>query len=133
MFSTLHSGIFVLPFALSLMIWHIANIPSIWATVEIPPYRFTLLNVNLDMPLIGSAPTHPINSPIPAAIRPLNIDPFEREAIRVMAQKQSEKYSHGPSFNARLAISGERTVAKRIEKIDPIKDAVIPIPKAFPA
>ena len=37
MFSTEHSGIFVLPFALSRIIWHMANIPSICATVEIPP------------------------------------------------------------------------------------------------
>ena len=53
--------------------------------------------------------------------------------MRVMAQKQSEKYSQGPSLRARLAMSGERTVAKRIEKTEPMKDAVIPIPNAFPA
>ena len=41
-------------------------------------------------------PTHPISSPIPAAMIPLKIFPFDKEAINVMAQKHSEKYSHGP-------------------------------------
>ena len=83
--------------------------------------------------MIGSDPTHPIKRPIPAAINPLKMDPFEREAIRVIAQKQSEKYSHGPKVRAKFAMIGERTVARRIENTEPMKEAVIPIPKAFPA
>ena len=92
-----------------------------------------LPNVNLDIPLIGSFPKHPMRRPIPAAMRPLKIDPLERDAIRVMAQKHSEKYSHGPSFRATLAMIGERIVATMMEKTDPMKDAVIPMPRALPA
>ena len=61
------------------------------------------------------------------------MDPFERDAMRVMAQKHREKYSQGPSLSARFAMIGESTVARRIENTDPMKDAVIPIPSAFPA
>ena len=68
---------------------------------------------------------------MPAAIIPLKIFPLEREAIRVMAQKHREKYSHGPRCKANSAITGERTVARATEPTVPIKDAVMPMPRAL--
>ena len=84
-------------------------------------------------PLIGSMPMHPIKRPIPAAMMPLKIFPLDREATRVMAQKQREKYSHGPRWRANSAMTGESTVARATEPTVPIKEAVMPIPRALPA
>ena len=76
-------------------------------------------------------PMHPSISPSPAAIRPFQILPFERVATRVIAQKQREKYSQGPSVNAKSAMMGERMVASMTEKKVPRNEAVIPTARAL--
>ena len=67
------SGIIASPLAESRMIWHIANIPNIWATVLMPELKYTLPKVKRLEPLIGSMPIHPIRRPIPAAMIGLSI------------------------------------------------------------
>ena len=61
---------------------------------------------------------------------PFQILPFESAATRVIAQKQREKYSHGPSISARSAMSGATTVAMSTEATVPMKEAVIPMASA---
>ena len=125
------SGILASPLAESRMIWHMANIPSICATVLMPEVRYTLPKVKRVAPLMGSMPMQPISRPMPADMMPLKMLPLEREAMRVMAQKQREKYSHGPRCSAASAITGESTVASATEPTVPIKDAVMPMPSAL--
>ena len=82
---------------------------------------------------MGSSPTQPRKSPIPAAIMPFQIFPLESAATSVMAQKHREKYSHGPRRSARSAITGATTVAIRTEPTVARKEAVIPTARAFDA
>ena len=70
---------------------------------------------------------------MPAARMPFQIFPLESAATRVMAQKQREKYSHGPSISARSAIRGATTVAISTDITVPRKEAVIPMANAFDA
>lgn len=101
------------------MIWHMANIPSICATVLMPEVRYTLPKVKRVAPLMGSMPTQPMSRPIPADMMPLKMLPLDREAIRVMAQKHREKYSQGPRCRAASAITGDSTVAIATEHTVP--------------
>ena len=125
------SGIFASPFAESRIIWHMANIPSICATVEMPAARLVFPKVKRCVPLIGSMPMQPSISPRPAAISPFQILPLERDATSVIAQKHREKYSQGPSVRAKSAMIGERIVARITEKKVPRKEAVIPMASAL--
>ena len=131
MFLTSTSGIFASPLALSRMIWHMANIPSICATVLMPEVRYTLPKVKRVAPLMGSMPTQPMSRPMPADMMPLKMLPLDREAIRVMAQKHREKYSQGPRCRAASAITGDSTVAIATEHTVPMKEAVMPMPSAL--
>ena len=70
---------------------------------------------------------------MPADMMPLKMLPLDREAIRVMAQKQREKYSQGPRCRAASAMMGDSTVAMATEPTVPMKDAVMPMPSALPA
>ena len=131
MFLTSTSGIFASPLALSRMIWHMANIPSICATVLMPEVRYTLPKVKRVAPLMGSMPMQPMSRPMPADMMPLKMLPLDREAIRVMAQKHREKYSQGPRCRAASAITGDSTVAIATEHTVPMKEAVMPMPSAL--
>ena len=80
---------------------------------------------------MGSIPMQPSMRPMPAAMRPFQMLPLEREATSVMAQKQREKYSHGPSVRAKSAMIGERRVAMMTEKKVARKEAVMPMASAL--
>ena len=99
--------------------------------MEIPEVRLGFPKVNRCVPLIGSIPIQPSISPRPAAIKPFQIFPLERVATRVIAQKQREKYSQGPSVSAKSAMMGERIVARITEKKVPRNEAVMPIARAL--
>ena len=64
---------------------------------------------------------------------PWKIDPRASAATSAMAQKPSEKYSHGPSRSARRAMTGERNMAIRIDSAVPMKLATMAAPRAFTA
>ena len=125
------SGILASPLAESRMIWHMANIPSICATVEMPAARFGEPKVKRCVPLMGSMPMQPSMKPRPADIMPFQMLPFERLATSVIAQKQREKYSQGPSVRAKSAMMGDTSVAIRTEKTVPRKEAVMPMASAL--
>ena len=125
------SGILASPRAESRIIWHMANIPSICATVEIPAARFGEPKVKRCVPLMGSIPIQPSMNPRPADIMPFQIFPFDRLATSVMAQKHKEKYSQGPSVKAKSAMMGDTSVAIKTEKSVPRNDAVMPIASAL--
>ena len=57
--------------------------------------------------------------------------PLESAATSVIAQKQREKYSHGPRVSAKSAMTGERNVARMTEKNVARKEAVMPTASAL--
>src|SRR5574344_824934 len=101
--------------------------------MDSPPCRYILSNVKRGSASIGENPTDAKSNPIQAAASPLNILPFDMARTIVIARKQREKYSHGPSLKARSATVSERSAPRIAESTVPMKDATIPIASALPA
>ena len=81
---------------------------------------------------MGENPTDANSRPIHADTRPLNILPLEIARTMVMATKHSAKYSQGPMRNAISAMVSLRRAAIIALKKVPVKDATIPMARAFP-
>ena len=69
--------------------------------------------------------------PRAAEISPLIRDFPAKLAIRVRANTETEKYSAGPNFRAKLAMIGETNTRIRIPKIVPRKENTVPTPRAL--
>ena len=80
---------------------------------------------------MGAAPTVMNTMPSAAEIRPLIRDLPARLAISVRAKIETEKYSAGPNFRAKFAITGETNTSTRMPKMVPRKENTVPTPSAL--
>ena len=79
----------------------------------------------------GAIPTVPTAMPSPAAIKPLNILPFEIVTTNTIDAVHKEKYSQGPSLIAILASGAQTSIAiKTLVKVA-IKLENMPTPNAL--
>ena len=132
MFLTSTSGIFASPLALSRMIWHMANIPSICATVLMPEVRYTLPKVKRVAPLMGSMPTQPMSRPDAGGHDALEDVALGRGGNKSNGAEAQGEVFPGSQMQSRLCDhrgqhGGDRHRAHTV----PMKEAVMPMPSAL--
>ena len=118
---------------LAILAEDLENNPINEAVNGTPERRLGIPKVNLGFPSIGSIPIVDIINPNPPEISPFVIDFVLAPAIIVNPNIDSQKYSAGPNFNARVARVGANKYNEIELSIPPIKEAITAVPKAFPA
>jgi hypothetical protein len=113
--------------------WLNPNIPMTRGMKETPPSRFRFPKLNRAPPEAPSIPIVERRTPIPAAISPLIGSSPSNQPMEVRAKKIKAATSAGPNFKPTSASSGPNMVRNMIPIVPPMKEAIFPEARDFPA